>query len=122
MSEHDVDASSAFFCFDTTWTHPSQVQPVRFLQLGLSHMWQHSPVVMPSVSTHQYQPQWDEGPLGQGEDPSPLPGHSVQSQEQQQQLERLCLCVCTGFTRKPAQGTSTEGEQICSGPMEPGPV
>lgn len=62
VSEHDVDASCAFFCFDTTWTYPSQVQAVRFLQPGLSHTWEHSPVATLHVSTCQCQPQQDEGP------------------------------------------------------------
>lgn len=44
MSVHDVDTSSAFFCFDKAWTHPSRVQQARFSQLELSHTWQHGAV------------------------------------------------------------------------------
>lgn len=96
VSEHDVGASSAFFCFDTTWTHPSEVQPVRFLQLGLSHTWQHSPVVMLHPSTCLSQAQQGEGPPHWGREQTPTHSqvtHCNHRSTGEAAGEALSLCV-----------------------------
>lgn len=109
VSVHDVDASSAFFCLDKTWTDPSQMQQARFLQLGLSHMWQHGAVAgcyqhLPVPTMAGQGTQTTPLALAQGSSPQPTARSpsAVTHMRGAVAGEALALGVCTGvgFTPK----------------------